>query len=100
MVLKRLGVMSMAKFAGVFYAGIGLLAGLLLAGLSSIAGLAGASMDEIPAWWGPMFGVGAIVFLPLLYGLLGFISGAIGAGVYNMFSGIIGGIELELEARP
>jgi hypothetical protein len=38
------------------------------------------------------------VLLPLLYGILGFIGGAIGAAVYNLFSGIVGGLELELEA--
>ena len=100
MVLKRLGVMSVAKFAGVFYAGIGLLVGLMFAGLSSVAGMAGAEWHDMPSWMGPIFGVGAIVFLPLLYGVLGFIFGAIAAGVYNIFSGIIGGIEVELEARP
>ena len=99
MVLKRLGVLSVAKFAGVFYAGVGLLVGVLFAGLSSIAGMAGASMHDMPGWIGPMFGVGAIVLLPLLYGVLGFIFGAVAAGVYNIFSGIIGGIEVELVAR-
>jgi hypothetical protein len=44
-----------------------------------------------------MFGVGAIVFLPLFYGVLGLIAGAIGAALYNLFAGIFGGIELETE---
>jgi len=100
MVLKRLGVISVAKFAGVFYAGMGLLAGIVLAAVSSLAGMAGASMHDMPGWIGPIFGVGAIVLLPLLYGVLGFLFGAIVAGLYNVFSGLIGGIEVELEARP
>jgi len=100
MVLKRVGVISVAKFAGVFYAGVGLLVGVMFAGISSLAGMAGASMHDVPSWIGPIFGVGAIVLLPLLYGVLGFIFGAIVAGLYNVFSGFVGGIELELEARP
>jgi len=100
MVLKRLGVMSVAKFAGMFYAGVGLLVGLMFAGLSSLASMTGAEWHDMPRWIGPMFGLGAIVFLPLLYGVLGFVFGAIAAGIYNIFSGIIGGIEMEPEARP
>jgi hypothetical protein len=46
-----------------------------------------------------MFGVGAIVFLPVIYGVMGFITGALGAAIYNLFSGMIGGVELELEQR-
>jgi hypothetical protein len=100
MVLKRLGVISVAKFAGLFYAGMGLLAGLFIAAVSSLAGMAGASMHDVPGWLGPIFGMGAIVLLPMLYGVLGFLFGAIVAGLYNTFSGLIGGIEVELEARP
>ncbi len=99
MVLKRIGVLSMAKIAGILYAAIGLIVGLAVAAFSSVAGLAGARMDpNMPGWLGPLFGVGAIVFLPILYGIMGFIGGAIGAAVYNVFSGIVGGLELELEA--
>jgi hypothetical protein len=99
MVLKRIGVLSMAKIAGVLYAAIGVFVGLGVAVLSSVAGMAGARMNpDMPGWAGPLFGVGAIVVLPILYGILGFIGGAIGAGIYNVFSGIVGGLELELEA--
>jgi hypothetical protein len=100
MVLKRLGVLSVAKFVGVFYAGVGLLVGLMFAGFSSLIGMAGAELHDLPGWIAPMFGIGAIVFLPLLYGVLGFAGGAILAGLYNVFSGVMGGIEMELEARP
>ena len=51
----------------------------------------------IPAWLGPVFGVGAIVVLPIIYGVLGLIGGAIAAALYNLFSGMVGGIELDLQ---
>lgn len=44
-----------------------------------------------------LFGVGAIIFLPIMYGIMGFIGGAIMAFVYNVVAGIAGGVELELE---
>jgi len=44
-----------------------------------------------------MFGVGAIIFLPIFYGVLGLVAGAIGAALYNLFAGMLGGIELETE---
>jgi hypothetical protein len=44
-----------------------------------------------------MFGVGAIIILPLFYGVIGLIGGAIGAALYNLFAGLFGGIELETE---
>jgi hypothetical protein len=100
MVLKRIGVLSMAKIAGILYAAIGVVAGLFFAVISSFMGMAGAHMNpDMPSWLGPMFGVGAIVLAPLLYGVMGFIGGAIGALVYNLFSSLVGGIELELETR-
>jgi len=46
------------------------------------------------------FGVGLIVLLPLLYGLCGFIFTAIGCALYNWVAGMVGGIEIELDASP
>ena len=42
-------------------------------------------------------GVGMMIGLPLFYGILGFIMGAIGALIYNAVAGIIGGVKFELE---
>jgi hypothetical protein len=38
--------------------------------------------------------------MPVLYGILGFIGGAILALLYNLFARLAGGFELELEALP
>ena len=38
--------------------------------------------------------------MPVLYGALGFIGGAIGALLYNLFAKWVGGFELEMEVRP
>ncbi len=40
------------------------------------------------------------IFLPLFYDVLGFIAGAIGALLYNLFARWAGGFELELDVTP
>jgi hypothetical protein len=42
-------------------------------------------------------GVGAVVILPILYGVLGAIFGALTAAFYNLVAGISGGLSLEVE---
>jgi hypothetical protein len=42
------------------------------------------------------FGVGAIVVLPILYGVAGFVGGILGAAIYNVIASIVGGIEFEI----
>ena len=44
---------------------------------------------------GIMFGMG--IFMPVIYGVLGFVIGVVGAAIYNLVAGWIGGIEVEVE---
>src|SRR5262245_43034834 len=99
MVLKRIGVGSAAKIFGALYASLGLILGIFFALFSSTLGgaLASAEGGNVPGWAGMVFGAGAIVILPIFYGVLGLIGGAIWAGLYNLFAGFVGGIELQLE---
>lgn len=46
---------------------------------------------------GALFGVGAIVVLPLVYGIVGFWVGCSLDLFYNIVAGISGGIEFEAE---
>jgi hypothetical protein len=93
--IRSIGVWSAAKMSAVVYAFIGLLAGLLF----SLAALAGVATNVQGGGAGAMlFGVGAIVVLPLLYGLMGTIVGVISALIYNVVAAVAGGIELDL--RP
>lgn len=98
MVLKRVGVLSCGKIMGFLYAGIGLIAGGIFALVSLVGGVAGLAADEGGgAIFALFFGVGAVIFLPVFYGVMGFISGVVSAFLYNLVAGWIGGIELEFE---
>ena len=94
MILKRVGVLSVGKIMGCVYAVLGLIGGGFFALFSMIGLTFGGPDAKLP---GLLFGVGAIVFLPVLYGVLGFILGLIVAALYNVFAKLVGGIELELE---
>lgn len=41
-------------------------------------------------------GVGAVVLLPIVYGVPGLVFGAIVSALYNAVAGLVGGIEVEL----
>ena len=101
MVLKHIGVWSVARIAGAIYAALGLLGGLFFALISLAgAGLAGAmESHDMPAFFPAIFGVGAIILFPILYGVIGLVFGALSAALYNLFAGMVGGIELDLQSR-
>ena len=92
MVLRRIGALSAGKMVGLVYGILGLFVGSLCAVFSLVGFAFARDMGPFSA----LFGVGAVVALPLLYGFFGFIGGALFALLYNAFAGIIGGIELEL----
>jgi hypothetical protein len=97
--LKRIGPLSCAKMAGVLYAALGLIVGFFIsiAALFGVALSSGAEGEPGAAFIGLLFGVGAIVVLPIVYGLLGFVSALVGAALYNLVAKLTGGIELDLE---
>jgi hypothetical protein len=91
--LKSVGPVSAMKVCFVMYALIGLIIGAFVS-LIAMSGAAAASNELGP--FAAIMGVGAIIALPIVYGLIGALSGLIGAAVYNLCAKIIGGIELEI----
>lgn len=96
MTIKRVGVMSVAKISGVLYATFGLLFGAIFSLISILGSAFGAAAGQEDAWLGLMFGVGAIVILPIMYGVLGFVFTAIAAALFNFAARTVGGVELEV----
>jgi hypothetical protein len=99
MTIKSVGLLSVGKVAGFLYALLGLIIGaffslaMVLGGLG--AGLASESEGAGTAF-GMLFGVGAIVIFPVLYGIMGFIGAIIMALIYNVVAGVVGGIEVDV----
>lgn len=97
MIVRRVGVASVAKIYGAISGAFGLVAGLFLA-LASVVGAGLADSSDV-SFLGPLLGVGAVIALPVFYGVMGFVAGAIGAALYNVFAGMVGGVEIDVEQR-
>jgi len=95
MILKRIGPLSFAKLSGFVYAVMGLIFGVLLAFVSFLGG--GATGGAGGPVLGAIFGVGAVIILPILYGALGFLGSLLAAALYNWAAGLLGGIEIDME---
>jgi hypothetical protein len=96
--IKRVGPLSLAKFLGCLYSFIGLIAGLIFTVLAVLVSAIGAAASEsgLPLL-GALFGVGAVIFLPIFYGILGFVGGLIVAALFNLVANMTGGLEIGLE---
>jgi len=98
MVLKRVGIWSAAKIFGVLYAALGLIMGVIFAAASLLGlGPAQGALSDAPPWFSASWGVAAIVVFPIMYGVAGLVTGVLSAGLYNLFSRLVGGLVLELQ---
>ena len=88
-VIKAIGVLSVAKISGAIGALVGLVFGIPFA---VFAYFAGSTLQSGTAGW-------VVIALPLLYGALGYVGGTLYAWLYNVVSGWVGGIEVDLAAE-
>jgi len=93
--LKSIGVMSAAKISGLLYAALSLLFVPFLLLMSATMALFPKTANQPPA---ALFIVFAII-APVLYGAMGFVTGALAAFVYNLVAGWIGGLEMQFEGN-
>ncbi|MCY7344644.1 MAG: hypothetical protein LH614_00330 [Pyrinomonadaceae bacterium] len=100
--IKKLGILSVAKmYAAIFlvisllisipYGLIIMVFGAAMMGTGQRAGLAAGGGSIIA-------GLAVMIILPIVYSAMGFVGGAIGALLYNLFAGFVGGIEIEVES--
>ncbi len=91
--IKRIDIISLAKIEAVLGGVIGLIAGIIFA----VVGTAFMGVAEgEPGSFALLFGLTAVIILPILYAAVGFVAGLIVAFVYNVIAGLIGGIKIEL----
>jgi hypothetical protein len=97
--VKRVGPGSAFKIGLVMYAILGLVLGIFMAILSMVAGTLG-SLGESAAPGAKLLGFGlgfgAIIIFPIGYGVIGGIFAAIGAAIYNLVAGWVGGLEVDI----
>ena len=102
MTIRRFGVISVAKMYGLLMFIFGLIFGVLYglffiifgAAMSAMGGRSEATVSGVSS---VVVGIVMMIGIPIMYGVLGFIMGAIGALIYNAMSGIIGGVKFDLE---
>ena len=98
-IVRRVGPGSAFKIGLVLYGIIGLLLGIVMACVSMVAGsLGGLGQSAVPGArvLGLGMGLGAIIVFPLLYGVIGGVFAAIGAAIYNLVAGWVGGLEIDI----
>ena len=101
MTIRRVEPLSCAKIGGLVYAAIGLLIGALCScfALLSLA-FSGVqrelAQNALSPLIGAMIGAGAIIVLPIIYGVIGFVTALIGAWLYNLIASKVGGIQIDV----
>jgi hypothetical protein len=101
--IRKLGVLSVAKMYAAIMLVISLLISIPYGLIVIIYALFGAGMLQGNAalaigGGGVVLGIAIMIGVPIMYSLMGFIGGAIGAFLYNIFSSFVGGIEVEVES--
>ena len=84
--------MSAARIMGLLYGCMG----LLFAPFFLLFGLLGSLVGSDKTPFAGIFGVVFAILMPVIYGVMGFVMGAIGALLYNLLAKWVGGFELEL----
>ena len=90
--IKKIGVSSAAKIYGMTLGVLGFVFGIFYTMLlTAFGGLLGTSTLNLGA-----MGLIFPILFPIIYGVLGFVVGALGAVVYNFVASKIGGLEIQL----
>ena len=89
--ISRLGVAQTAKVMGALY----FLFGIIFAVIFGLIGMV-YSASGIADYSSFIFGGAFIVFMPIIYGVMGVISGLLVGMLYNLVAGLTGGLELDL----
>ena len=95
--IKRFAPWQLGKILGVLQGAMGLIAVPFFLLVAVAGAMAPASAGTPPAGVTIAFGVGMAIAAPLIYALFGFLTGIVGAFVYNLVAKWVGGIEVQVE---
>jgi hypothetical protein len=92
-ILKRIAPGSAFKVGAIVYGFIGFIVGAVCS-LIAFAGMRFAPHARMP--FAGRVGMLAVILCPIIYGFIGAVGAAIGAAIYNLASGWVGGLEIDI----
>ena len=92
-VLKKIGVLSLARIVTVIYAIFGFSMGIVYYTMGKVLPAEELLLSVTPYIYSPWM----ILIMPVAYALGGFVSSVIIAGLYNIIANKIGGVKLDLK---
>jgi hypothetical protein len=95
-IIQSVGVLSVAKIMGLIYGTLGVIV-LPFFVLVSALGMAAGGKHAL---FSGVAGLVLAVMMPVFYAGLGFIIGALGGALYNLFAKWVGGIEVNVVTIP
>jgi hypothetical protein len=87
--IKKIGVLSLANLLAIIYAFMGLLSGIFVTLFSFLSLSEGTGIFNLFS-----FSKFSIIIFPVFYAIIGWLSGIIGAFIYNLAAKITKGVEL------
>jgi hypothetical protein len=96
MVLKRIEPGSAFRVAGAIDGALGLVFGVIIACFSLFGAAFAAAAHNSAGFLGLFFGVGAVIFIPIFYGLMGAVMAALMEWVYNSLVSFTGGLKVHV----
>lgn len=91
--LKRIAPLQLGKMLALLYG----IMGLIFIPIFLFMSAASSQVSPDQRMGLMAFGAGFALFMPVLYAVIGFIFGVIGALIYNLAAKWVGGIEVEVE---
>ena len=91
--IKRLGILSFGKILGFIFTFFGFVLGLTVT-LLSVLGMTLGGPETLQMM--SSYGFAAVIILPIFYGLIGFVGGIVFAALFNLATGWLGGLEIDL----
>ena len=102
--LQKIRILSFAKFQAILMALLGLLAGILYSFGGLIVDILVSfgwitSSETIGLSYGTVLAFGALIGMPFIFALLGFLLGFFEAILYNLFTNWFGGLKIDFEQK-